>query len=161
VKTATKKVVPSVLKSSRSRNAEILSKILSETYSLFLKTQYCNWNVKGPLFISLHFMFEEQQQEMFGAIDELAERIRGLSNSAPTNFMDVSECSRAEAHHGLLDYHEMIQNLAAATQKMILQLSQGLIEITSGGDLFTQALLVKRIKVHQKNLWVLQSYLAG
>jgi starvation-inducible DNA-binding protein len=161
VKNAMNEVVTVIRKSSQLRNAEILSQILSETYRLFLKTQYCNWHVSGPIFISLHLMFDEQQSEMFGAIDDLAERIRGLNDSVPTNFMDVSEGARPETSQGLIDYHEMIQNLAEATQEMISQISLGLIEITSSGDLFTQAMLVKRIKVHQKNLWVLQSYLAA
>lgn len=146
-------------KSAKLRSAEVLSKVLSETYILFLKTQHCHWNVTGPLFISLHLMFEDQYREMIDAIDEVAERIRSLGEYVPTNFLNLSEYVKAEENKGLIDYQGMICDLSVATQLMIAHLRQGVNEVQSGEDSATHDLLSRRLVTHEKNLWMLQSFL--
>ena len=148
-------------KSAKFKNAQILSKILSETYILFLKTQHCHWNVTGPLFISLHLMFDDQCREMFDAIDEIAERIRSVGEHVPTNFLNLSEYARAEENNGHIDYQDMIGDLSEATQLMIARLHQGMNELQSCEDSVTHDLLIRRLAIHEKSLWMLQSFVAS
>ena len=148
-------------KSAKLKNAEVLSKILSETYILFLKTQHCHWNVTGPLFISLHLMFDDQCREMFDAIDEIAERLRGSGEHVPTNFLNLSEYAKAEENKGHLDYQDTIRDLTEATQSMIARLRQGANEVQNSEDGVTHDLLIRRLETHEKSLWMLQSFEAS
>ncbi len=134
-----------------------LTKVLADTYILYLKTQNFHWNVKGPMFRSLHLLFEEQYTELAMAIDEIAERIRSLGAYARGSFRDYLELTSIEESTGELKAEVMLEALAndqAAIRKTIGQA----IRITSElNDDVTTDLMVRRADIHEKNEWMLRS----
>ncbi|QDK36303.1 Dps family protein [Bdellovibrio sp. NC01] len=142
----------------RIRNADILSNLLSDSYFMLLKTQNCHWNVTGPTFKSLHQLFEEQYKELFKAIDEIAERIRGLGEYTPASFIDFSERSQIKERREHADYMDMLRDLGVSTQIMINRLRDFIRDIDTSEDSVTHDLLVRRLAVHEKNLWMIQSF---
>jgi starvation-inducible DNA-binding protein len=136
-----------------------LSKLLAESYTLYLKTQNYHWNVTGPHFSSLHDLFMKQYSELALAIDELAERIRTLGAVAPGSFVEYQNLSSIELKAGVPKSTEMVRALLN-DQLIIVNTAQTLFEsVQAAKDEATYDLLVQRVQVHQKNAWMLQSTL--
>ena len=142
----------------RIQNADILSNILADTYFLFLKTQDCNWNVRGALFRELHLLFEEQYKELFEAIDEIAERIRALGEATPGTFREFSERTEIKERKGHSSAQDMLRDMSVSTQILISRLRDCLRKVDVTDDMVTHDLLIRRLAVHEKNLWILQSF---
>lgn len=136
-----------------------LCQILADTYMLFLKTQKCHWNVTGPLFHPSHLMFEEQYKEMFGAIDDIAERIRALDHLAPGSFREFSELSDIQERSNLSTHHSMIADLIESHEILVSRMRESLDLIRGSHDAVTEDLIISRLSKHEKALWMLKSQL--
>ena len=137
-----------------------LSAFLADSYSLMSQTHLAHWNVEGPAFFELHGAFQKQYEELFEAVDEIAERLRALDIYAPGGLQTLAKLSsvgqlpqgKAAAKDfvaGLIDGHETVVASGTAARD-----SAG-----KSGDLETQDLCVKRVQSHEKMLWMLKSYL--
>lgn len=140
--------------------SKALTRLLADSYALLSQTQFAHWNVQGPAFFSLHAIFQTQYEELFLAIDELAERLRALDVISPgglktlASLSDIKELSVKPyaakdfvAH--LLECHELL----VVTAKKLRDVSD------KGGDAETQDLAIKRIQVHEKTMWMFHAFL--
>ena len=136
-----------------------LSKLLADSYTLYLKTHNFHWNVTGPLFNTLHLMFETQYTELATAVDEIAERIRALGVPAPGSYADFAELTAVEEAAGGESAEEMIRQLVV-DQATIAEDARAVIDVANEtSDDATADLGTRRIEVHQKNAWMLRSHL--
>jgi len=134
-----------------------LEQALADTFALALKTQNYHWNVVGPNFFGLHNLFEEQYTDAFGAVDELAERIRALGAPAPGGLRAFQEISKiADAQDGI-DAKAMIDDLAAGNEAIGATLKAGIEAAGNAGDDVTADLLTGRLATHDKAAWMLRS----
>jgi starvation-inducible DNA-binding protein len=137
-----------------------LSTLLADSYALLAQTHLAHWNVQGPAFFQLHAAFQSQYEELFEAIDEIAERLRALDVLAPgglktlASISTINELSAEKmpakdfvAH--LVECHEIAAESAAAVRRAAEQ----------AGDLETQDMAISRVQTHQKTLWMLRSFL--
>lgn len=138
---------------------EDLGKLLADTYTLFLKTQNFHWNVTGPLFYSLHLMFESQYEELYEAIDIIAERIRALGHHSPGSFAEFSKLTQIKEASQHLDANEMLTQLMF-DHHQIANLAYKILETTKAQhDEGTMDIVIDRIKAHEKTIWMLKSCL--
>jgi len=134
-----------------------LSKLLASTYTLYLKTQNFHWHVTGPLFHSLHRMFEEQYTELATAVDTLAERIRSLGAAAPATFAQFLKLSSIKEEEWAATSLDMVHKLLNDHETLIRDL-QALMPLThKNADEATLDLLIERTEIHQKTAWMLRS----
>ena len=139
--------------------AEGLGRLLADSYLLFIKTHAFHWNVRGPAFYSLHLMFEEQYNELFKAVDEIAERIRALGLLAPGSYRSWSDLSSIEESDEDLKARQMIKELLSG-QETVAQTARKLLNrAQKAGDEATAELLTARIRQHEKTAWMLSSLL--
>ena len=139
--------------------AKALSHFLADTYTLYLKTQNFHWNVTGSRFYALHELFEQHYKEMAPAIDTIAERIRTIGFLAPgsyTQFMSLTSIPETE---GVASAEEMILLLVKGNESVSRSAGSALQQAEIAGDAPTADLLTQRMKVHQKNVWMLRSLL--
>lgn len=148
-----------ISKENRKRIAESLSKLLADSYLLYLKTQNYHWNVTGELFQPLHELFEEQYGELAEAVDEIAERIRALGYKAPGSFMEFQELSTIEENLEKPSSLEMIRHLAADNEKVLRTAREALQPANGAEDEATIDIITQRLHVHSKNAWMLRSHL--
>lgn len=139
--------------------------IVADTYALIVQTHLCHWNVRGPSFFSLHNAFEVQYNELFSAVDELAERIRakgGLAPGglAPGGLAKLAEMAGIEEIPEDATAEEMVIHLAKANEKLLTDLKTARDRAGKSGDAETEDMMVARIQVHGKNVWMLKSFLA-
>lgn len=139
---------------------DALKKILADTYSLQLKTQNYHWNVEGPLFRSLHLMFEEQYNELFTAVDGIAERIRALGEKAPGTYSEFAKLSKIKEGDDSLSGEAMAKDLQQSNLQLSKNLKAALAVAEKADDASTADLLTQRISVHDKAAWMLKSILA-
>jgi starvation-inducible DNA-binding protein len=137
-----------------------LSKLLADSYSLYLKTHNYHWNVKGPMFNTLHLMFEEQYTELATAVDEIAERIRALGVKAPGSYSAFSELTRIEEGSGEESAEEMIRQLTVGQETVVRTAREVFPVAEAANDEPTADLLTQRMQIHEKNAWMLRSMLA-
>lgn len=138
---------------------QALSRLLADSYVLFLKTQNYHWNVTGPNFNALHLMFEAQYQDLFAAVDEIAERLRALSAHAPGSFAAFSRLTEIKEETGSPNYSQMIKNLVRDHETVIATL-QDVIDVSDDADDdATEDLAIKRMQTHQKFHWMLKAHL--
>lgn len=134
-----------------------LSHYLADTYSLYLKTQNYHWNVEGPMFRSLHLMFEEQYTALAGAIDTIAERIRSLGELAPGSFSEFQKLAsipEAKGHPAAMD---MVKDLISGHEAAICS-ARKIIEMADGAnDASTSDMLTTLMEGHEKNAWMLRA----
>lgn len=143
----------------REKLAKGLSKVLADSYLLYIKTHAFHWNVEGPMFNTLHLMFEEQYNELWTAVDEIAERIRALGFPAPGSYKSFSALSSIKESEGRLSANKMIQELLSG-QETVIQTLRDLIGIANeAADEATNDLATVRIKQHEKTAWMLRSLL--
>lgn len=137
-----------------------LSRVLADTYTLYLKTHNYHWNVVGPMFHSLHAMFEVQYNELALAVDEIAERIRALGELAPATYREFAQLASVSEDEDRPDASEMIRRLVAAHEVTARTLRQVLPVTEAAGDQVSTDLCVRRLDVHEKTAWMLRSLLA-
>jgi starvation-inducible DNA-binding protein len=143
----------------RKKIAEGLSKLLADTYTLYLKTQNFHWNVTGPMFQMLHTMFEAQYIELAEAVDLIAERIRALGFLAPATYSEFSELSSIKEQRGKIPAEQMIEALVLG-QEAIDKTARQLVSIVEkSNDQVTLDLLTQRMQYHEKTAWMLRSLL--
>lgn len=144
----------------RRRIADRLARILADTYVLYLKAQFYHWNVTGPMFHSLHQMFEENYKDLAEAADLIAERIRALGFPAPGTFREFSSLSSLKEDDNIPTAEEMIRGLIDGHEAV----TRGARELAAGaekaGDQVTLDLMAERMEAHEKNAWMLRSQLS-
>lgn len=144
---------------SRQEIAEGLSRLLADTYTLYLKTHNFHWNVKGPMFQTLHLMFEAQYTELATAVDQIAERIRALGFPAPGTYSEFARLSSIPETPGVPKAEEMIRLLVEG-QEAVVRTARSIFPIVEKvNDEPTADLLTQRMQVHEKTAWMLRSLL--
>lgn len=141
----------------RQKIADELSHYLADTYALYLKTQNFHWNVTGPLFYSLHKMFEEQYQELALAIDEIAERIRALGSFTPASFAHFSQLSSLKDEKSSLGAETMVSKLIKDHETLAAASLHLIATAQKAHDEGTADLIIQRLKSHEKTIWMLKS----
>lgn len=145
--------------SDRKEISQGLSRLLADSYMLYVKTHNYHWNVTGPHFHSLHAMFEEQYSELAPAIDEIAERIRALGFFAPGSFKAFSGLSKIKEEVDVPDAMTMVKNLVNAHEQLLQTAREVLPACEKGNDEASLDLLTQRLHVHSKTAWMLRSML--
>ncbi|MGH8612286.1 MAG: Dps family protein [Gammaproteobacteria bacterium] len=136
-----------------------LSTLLASSYTLYLKTHNYHWNVTGPMFTTLHTMFETQYTELALAVDEIAERIRALGAFAPGSYSAFAKLTAVKEETGRPEAKEMIRNLVS-DQDTVAASARGVIEAAEAArDQASADLATRRLQVHEKNAWMLRSHL--
>jgi starvation-inducible DNA-binding protein len=144
----------------RTEIAEGLAKLLADTFTLYLKTHNFHWNVTGPMFRTLHVMFEEQYNELWTAVDLLAERMRALGVFAPATYKQFTRLTSIKEEDGIPSALEMVRLLveghevAARTARTAFKVAE------EASDAPTADLLTERMQVHEKTAWMLRSLLS-
>lgn len=137
-----------------------LSRLLADTYTLYLKTHNYHWNVTGPMFNSLHTMFEDQYTELAAAVDEIAERIRALGAWAPGTYTDFARLATVQEASGHPDAQQMIADLAADQATVVRTAREMFPAVEDASDEPTADLLTQRMQVHEKTAWMLRALIA-
>jgi starvation-inducible DNA-binding protein len=143
----------------RKELAEGLSKVLADTYTLYLKTHNYHWNVTGPMFRTLHLMFEEEYNEIWMAGDLIAERIRSLGHTAPGTYAAYARLTSISEEEGVPEATAMIANLVAGHEAVTRTARSVLPVAERADDEATVDLLTQRLEVHEKTAWMLRSML--
>jgi len=143
--------------SDRQAIAEGLSHLLADTYSLYLKTHYFHWNVTGPMFHSLHQMFEEEYTELAQAVDDIAERIRTLGEVAPGSYSQFAELSSVSETREVPEAKEMVRLLVEGNEAVVRTARAAFPAAERSGDEATADLLTERMRTHEKTAWMLRS----
>ncbi|HYR83161.1 MAG TPA: Dps family protein [Terriglobia bacterium] len=145
---------------NRKQIADGLSKLLADTYTLYLKTHNFHWNVTGPMFQTLHLMFEGQYTELAGAVDEIAERIRALGFPAPGTYSDFAARSSIQEERGVPPADQMIHQLVEG-QETAIRTARGVYPLAERiHDQVTADLLTERMQIHEKTAWMLRTLLS-
>ena len=144
---------------SSSTVVEELSHLLADSYTLYLKTHNFHWNVTGPMFTTLHTLFETQYTELALAVDEIAERIRTLGARAPGSYAEFAQLTSVKEAKGTTGATQMVRQLTA-DQATISAAAQRVVQAAQvAGDEASADLGIRRLQVHQKNAWMLRSHL--
>jgi starvation-inducible DNA-binding protein len=141
--------------------AEGLSRLLADTYTLYLKTHYFHWNVTGPMFNTLHLMFETQYTELALAVDLVAERIRSLDIYAPGTYRDFARLSSIKESDSVPKAQAMIAELVAGHEAVCRTARSVFPAAEKASDEATADLLTQRLQLHEKTAWMLRSLLEG
>lgn len=136
-----------------------LSHFLADTYTLYLKTHNFHWNVTGPMFQTLHTMFEGQYNELAIATDDIAERIRALGVKSPGSYQEFMKLTSIKENIGDLSATQMISELVMGHEAVIRTARSLFPMATESHDEPTVDLLVQRLRVHEKTAWMLRSML--
>ncbi|MEI7841741.1 MAG: Dps family protein [Gallionellaceae bacterium] len=143
----------------RSKIADGLSRMLADSYTLYLKTHNFHWNVTGPMFQTLHLMFMTQYNETWLAVDSLAERIRALGHPAPGSYEQFAALTSIKDSDGVPNAKEMIRQLVEAQETVVRTAREVFVIAEKAGDQPTADLLTQRMTVHEQNAWMLRSLL--
>ena len=153
------KVDIGISEQDRQTIADGLARLLADSYTLYLKTHNFHWNVTGPLFNTLHTMFEEQYTELATAVDEVAERIRALGIKAPGSYQEFANLTRIEEARGGETAEEMIRQLVVGQEAVVQTARAAFPAADDANDEPTADLLTQRMQIHEKNAWMLRSML--
>lgn len=134
--------------------------LLADTFTLYLKTHNFHWNVTGPMFNTLHVMFEQQYNELWVAIDVIAERIRSLGEFAPGSYSSFAELSTLTIEDGVPNAEDMIRQLVEGHEAVVRTARTVFPAADGASDESTADLLTQRLQVHEKTAWMLRSMLA-
>ena len=143
----------------RSAIAQGLSRLLADTYVLYLKTHNFHWNVEGPMFQTLHQMFMEQYTEAWNAIDPIAERIRALGHYAPGSYKQYMKLASVKESEGVPRAEKMVRELIEGQERVARTARSVLPLADKANDQPTLDLLTQRLDIHEKNAWMLRSLL--
>lgn len=138
---------------------DALKKVLADTYSLQLKTQNYHWNVEGRHFSSLHALFMLQYNELFLAVDLVAERIRALSEKAPGTYSEFEKLGSLKEGNAELDENGMVKDLFDSNRQLAQLLKKSIATAEKADDAATVDLFTQRLAVHEKAAWMLKSSL--
>jgi len=144
---------------SKEQVVTALSKLLADTYTLYLKTHNYHWNVTGPMFNTLHTLFETEYTEYALAVDEIAERIRAVGARAPGSYSEFAEIASVKEDRGSPPALEMIANLVADQETTAESARRVVKAAEAAGDQASADLGVRRMETHEKNAWMLRSHL--
>lgn len=158
-KTARKKTARKLPKYSQSSVVEALRVVVADSYALMGQTHICHWNVRGRSFFSLHTAFEGQYTELFTAVDLLAERIRALGALAPGGLGNLAKIAGMPEIKEGASAAEMVEHLAVANAALVKNLMKARDLASDTGDDETEDLMIARIQVHEKTIWMLKSFL--
>ena len=136
-----------------------LSRLLADSYTLYLKTHNYHWNVTGPQFNTLHTMFEQQYTELATAVDEIAERIRALGVTAPGSYKAFAELTSIDEAAGGESAEEMIRQLVLGQEAVVRTAREAFPAADAANDEPSADLLTQRMQIHEKNAWMLRSML--
>ena len=139
--------------------ADALSQLLADSYTLYLKTHNFHWNVKGPMFSTLHTLFETEYMDLALAVDEIAERIRALGHRAPGTYREFGAITKIEEPEGVPAATVMVETLAGDQDRIVAAAKQVFAAAEGAGDQASADLAVRRMDVHQKNAWMLRAHL--
>lgn len=148
-----------IANTDRSAIADELSRLLADSYLLYLKSQNYHWNVTGPMFQTLHLMFEQHYNELALAVDEIAERIRALGHFAPGTYAEFARLTAIKEEGSPPEAMQMVRNLVAGHETVIATARDTLRLAEAALDSATADLATRRIDVHEKTAWMLRSLL--
>ncbi len=134
-----------------------LSRLLADSYTLYLKTHNFHWNVTGPMFQTLHTMFETHYTELATAVDEIAERIRSLGEYAPGSYHEFQKLTTIKESTSVPKAEEMIKELVEGHEAVIRTARSIYHVVGEVNDEATSDLLTQRIQLHEKTAWMLRS----
>lgn len=143
----------------REEIAQGLSRLLADTYTLYLKTHNFHWNVTGSMFQTLHLMFETQYNELALAVDLVAERIRSLGFPAPGTYKQYAALSSIKEEDGVPAAKDMIRLLVEGQEAVVRTARSLYPSVEAASDEATADLLTQRIQLHEKTAWMLRSLL--
>ncbi|HXF45563.1 MAG TPA: Dps family protein [Burkholderiaceae bacterium] len=143
----------------RAKIADGLSRVLADTFALYLKTHNFHWNVEGPMFNTLHQMFQEQYTELWNALDAVAERIRSLGHPAPGGFKAFGKLTSIEDTDDVPEAMAMVRELVKGHEAVARTVREVSPAAEKGNDQATVDLLTQRLQVHEKTAWMLRSLL--
>src|SRR5262245_63245145 len=143
----------------RRKLSEGLSKVLADTYTLYLKTHNFHWNVTGPMFNTLHLMFEAHYNELALAVDLVAERIRALGHPAPGSYSAYAKLSSIEEAEGVPAAEDMVAQLVKGHEAVARTARKVFTAAEKASDQPTADLLTQRLQVHEKTAWMLRALL--
>ncbi|NYE58853.1 starvation-inducible DNA-binding protein [Duganella sp. 1224] len=155
----TMKIDIGLTEKSRAKIAAGLSGLLADSYTLYLMTHNFHWNVKGPMFNSLHQMFMTQYSEQWAALDQIAERIRALGYPAPGTYAQFAKLATIKEVEGVPAALDMVRHLVAAQEATARTARKLLPVVDEADDQPTADLLTQRLDVHEKTAWMLRSLL--
>ena len=144
---------------ARSQIVQDLGALLADTFTLYLKTHNFHWNVTGPMFQTLHLMFETQYNELWTATDLIAERIRSLGHFAPGSYTEFGKLSSIKETVGVPKAREMIRQLVSGHEAVARTARSLFPAVEKASDEATADLLTQRIQLHEKTAWMLRSLL--
>ncbi len=150
-----------IAEQDRKAIADGLSRVLADSYTLYLKTHNYHWNVTGPMFNTLHLMFEQQYTELALAVDEIAERIRALGFPAPGTYKAYAALTEIPEEDSVPSAEEMLQNLVHAQETVVRTARSVFPLVDEANDEPSADLLTQRMQIHEKNAWMLRSMLAS
>ncbi|MFU8797645.1 MAG: Dps family protein [Gammaproteobacteria bacterium] len=145
---------------ARKEIADGLSRLLADSYTLYLKTHNFHWNVTGPMFNTLHLLFEGEYQELALAVDEIAERIRALGFPAPASYAQYAALSSVKEETNVPSAENMIKQLVEGQETVVRTARSIFPTVEKVCDAPTIDLLTRRMFTHEKNAWMLRSLLA-
>ena len=148
-----------IKKEDREQIAAGLSKLLADSYTLYLKTHNYHWNVTGPMFNTLHVMFEQHYTELATAVDEIAERIRALGVKAPGTYREFAALTSIDEASGDESAEDMIRQLVVGQEAVVRTAREVFPAADAANDEPTADLLTQRMQIHEKNAWMLRSML--
>lgn len=149
-----------IAESERNLIAEGLSVLLADTYTLYLKTHNFHWNVTGPMFNTLHHMFEQQYNELALAVDLIAERIRALGFFAPASYAEYIKLATIKEENYIPKAEEMIKILLDGNEAVIRTARSVFSKAENASDESTCDLLTQRMQLHEKTAWMLRSLIS-
>ena len=145
----------------RRKVADGLERLLGDTYSLYLKSHGYHWNVSGPMFRSLHLMFEEHYLELRDAVDVIAERILSLGFPAPASYAAFSRLSSIDHDDSVPEAMEMVRRLASGHETVAKTAREVVGLAEAAGDVATADLATTRVDIHEKTAWMLRATATG
>ena len=148
-----------IAENDRKAIAEGLSRVLADTFALYLKTHSFHWNVTGPMFNTLHTMFMTQYTELWTALDEVAERIRALGYPAPGSFSQFTKLASIGEEPGVPKAQDMIRQLVEGHEAVARTARKVILTADEANDQPTTDLLTQRLQIHEKTAWMLRSLL--
>ena len=143
----------------RRKIADGLGALLADTYTLYLKSHNFHWNVTGPMFETLHLMFERHYQELWAAVDVIAERIRALGFPSPGTYGEFARLSSVKEDPGVPNAQDMIRSLVAGHETVTRTARKLVPSAEQANDQATLDLLTQRMQHHEKTAWMLRSLL--
>ncbi|MCV2883352.1 DNA starvation/stationary phase protection protein [Aestuariibacter sp. AA17] len=144
-------------KANREKIAEGLTKLLADSYTLYLQTHNFHWNVTGPQFRELHLMFEEHYTELATAVDDIAERIRTLDFPAPGTYKEFVRLSSIEEVDGVPEASDMVRILTKSHEQVVKTAREVLALAQDADDESSAALVGDRMSIHEKTAWMLRA----